>query len=114
MVEKMMIDLTEMTDGGKVSNLSGRPRGIAARIRYELNWENTDDIRDVKIIVPTNVDSITPSFFQGMFGSAFIVLGRNRNQFFEHFDFEVSPLVMNQVEQGVAALEISRDLADLT
>lgn len=114
MVEKMMIDLTEMTDGGKVSNLSGRPRGLAARIRYKLDWHNVEDVRDVKITVPSNVDSITPSFFQGMFGSAFIVLDRNRTKFFDHFDFDVSPLVLNQVEQGIAALEISRDLADLT
>lgn len=108
-----MIDLAEMTDGGRVSNLSGRPRGLAAREKYGLSWETAEDARALTIRVPYNVDSLTPSFFQGMFGAAFSALKKDRNQFFRYVSFDVPSLIRPQIEQGISALEISRDLADL-
>lgn len=107
------VNLADMTDGGRIPNLSGRPRGLAARAKYNLDWQDESQARRITIIVPEELDSLTPSFFQGMFGAAFRALGRNRTRFFENFEFEASRLIRAQVEQGLSALEISRDLNDL-
>ena len=109
----LTVDLAEMTDNGRVTNLSGRPRGLAAREKYGLNWRDLTDARVVHIIIPNNLDSLTPSFFQGMFGAAFPAVKKDRGQFFKYIIFEAPPLLTPQIDQGLAALEITRDLSAL-
>lgn len=112
-MENQLVDLAEMTDNGRVTNLSGRPRGLAARERYGLQWESVNDARQVTIHIPYSVDSLTPSFFQGMFGAAFTALEKKRDRFFEFFVFDAPAMIKPQIDQGLSALEISRDLSDL-
>lgn len=113
MENPLTVDLAEMTEDGRVTNLSGRPRGLAARQKYGLEWHSLSDARKVVIQVPYSVDSLTPSFFQGMFGAAFSALEKKRDRFLDFFVFDAPPLIKSQIEQGMSALEISRDLADL-
>lgn len=111
---ELTVNLAEMTDGGRIPNLSGRPRGLAARSYYHLDWSSMADVRRIVVKVPQEVDSLTPSFFQGMFGAAFRALGKDRNRFHQSFTFDANNLIQAQIEQGLSALEISRDLTDLS
>lgn len=113
MENELTVNLAEMTDGGRIPNLSGRPRGLAARSHYHLDWTSVADARRTVVKVPEEVDSLTPSFFQGMFGAAYKVLGKNRTRFYENFTFDANNLIKAQIEQGLSALDISRDLTDL-
>lgn len=103
------IDLTELTGGGKVQNLSGRLRGLAAREMYHLDAFDLDGA-PVRVIVPDYVYSLTPSFFQGLFGKSVQASGSNSDKFFQHFEFVAPPSVLQQIERGLSAVLTSRDL----
>ncbi|MGP1354550.1 MAG: hypothetical protein ACTS1Z_14635 [Parasphingopyxis sp.] len=108
-----MIDLAELTDGGRIANLSGRHRGLAAMTKFGLDWTNAESVRPMEVIVPDTIDSITPSFIQGMFGKTFEILGHSRDAFYGKFQFRASPSIADQVERGVTAILTSRDLRDI-
>lgn len=112
-MEPMQINLGDLTDGGKVANLSGRHRGLAARTYFGLDWHSHSEVRPAVINVPAELDSITPSFLQGMFGSSMQAIGNNRDRFLEVFHFVASAHLMGQLEDGISAMLTSRDLADL-
>ncbi len=109
----MEINLGELTDGGKVANLSGRHRGLAARAHFGLDWHSASEVKPAVINVPADLDSITPSFLQGMFGSSMQAVGSSRARFLEVFHFVASAHLMGQLEDGISAMLTSRDLADL-
>lgn len=113
MTERTMIDFADLTDGGRISNLSGRNRGLAARAKYHLDWTAPADAEELTIRVPENLDSITPSFIQGMFGRALAVLNSDEAAFFSKFHFEAPAFILEQIRGGVLALRTSRDLRDL-
>lgn len=60
------IDLGELTHGRSIL-LSGHERGVSARALYNLDSLESDDAV-VSIVAPENLDAITTSFVQGMFG----------------------------------------------
>lgn len=113
MTATQIIDFAELTENGQVANLSGRHRGLAAREKYNLDWGTEQDVHDLEIIVPRSLDSVTPSFIQGMFGRALEVLGLDEKKFFTRVHFNADPYIVDQVRLGVAALRTSRDLKDL-
>lgn len=107
-----MIDLEELTGDGRVQNLSGRMRGLAARERFgidELDRGGTP----VEVHVPEYVYSLTPSFFQGLFGASVHALGDNADRFHNRFKFIAPPIVLQQIERGLRAALTSRDLGDV-
>ena len=96
------INLSELTGGGEVRNLSGHERGLAARAKFGM--DNCDRATEtVKIIVPSQIYTVAPSFFQGMFSNSVHHFG-NRAAFFDHYSFDASPVVLRQVGRGVDAL----------
>ena len=107
-----MIDLEELTGAGRVQNLSGRLRGLAAREKFHL--EEMDRSGEmVEVRVPDYVYSMTPSFFQGLFGSSVHALGDDERLFRERFRFVAPAIVLQQIERGLAATLTSRNLNDI-
>lgn len=113
MTATQIIDFAELTENGQVANLSGRHRGLAAREKYHLDWESEKDVRDLEVIVPGTLDSVTPSFIQGMFGRALEVMGSDETSFFNRIHFQADAYIVDQIRMGVSALRTSRDLKDL-
>lgn len=99
-----MINLDSLTDGGRVRNLTGHERGLAARSEFELSkFDEADDI--VEVHVPSDIDAITVSFFQGMFAESVKAAGAD---FLEKYHFHASPSVMEQVMRGVQRVRTIR------
>lgn len=107
-----MINLEALTGGGKVHNLSGRLRGQAARDEFNLDLLDRSD-EPVEVHVPSYVYSVTPSFFQGLFGDSFRACGHDVKRFRSHYVFVAPSIVLEQFERGIAALSTSRDLGDV-
>lgn len=106
------INLEELTGAGKVHNLSGRLRGQAAREKFQL--DDLDKAEDeVEVIVPSYIYSVTPSFFQGLFGDSVRAFDNDVQRFRKHFRFTAPAIVMQQVERGLSAILTSRDLKDV-
>jgi hypothetical protein len=106
------INLGELTGNGKVHNLSGRLRGQAARKMFQIDdIDRRDDA--VEVIVPGYVYSLTPSFFQGLFGDSVKAHGNDPSRFLARFRFVAPSIVLEQVERGLSAVLTSRDLKDV-
>lgn len=107
-----MIDLEELTGDGRVQNLSGRLRGLAAREKFHIDdLDRTENVVEVR--VPDYVYSLTPSFFQGLFGDSVNTLGNSEQTFRSHFRFVAPAIILQQIERGLAAALTSRDLSDV-
>ena len=104
---KTMIDLTEMTRG-EVNILVGYSYGEKARLSYDLDAVDEQDI-PVTIILPHELETITPSFVQGFFGKSVLKVGRKK--FFEHYKFQDWPRsLMDQVNAGIELALMDRPL----
>lgn len=91
------IELSQFTKGD-VRNLSGQERGV--RARQEFNVDALDvDPNPVLVRVPHDIDAISPSFFRGMFSLSILALGATG--FSNHYIFDASVQVLEQVEQVV-------------
>jgi hypothetical protein len=101
-----LINLGELTRGGEVHNLSGHERGLAARAHFELDAADVGP-EPVEVVVPPDVYTLTPSFFQGMFANSVTKAG-NRPNFLKRFSFKASPIVMRQIERGIASVGFNR------
>jgi hypothetical protein len=102
------IDLGELTRDGTVHNLSGHERGVAAREYFHLDELEASD-EDIRVVVPLDVYTLTPSFFQGMFARSVRALGGDRERFLARFRFKAAPVVLRQVDRGIEATRIRRD-----
>lgn len=92
------IDLTLYTAGGKVRNLSGKDRGLAARKDFDLDTLDIGPDGN-KVIIPSYVYAISTSFFCGMFGHSYNSLGQTG--LLKKYHFEVSPQIKKQIDQGL-------------
>lgn len=93
-----VIDLTEITKG-EVRNLSGHPRGVAARDHFDLS--ELDEAEDVVCVVfPDNLLSVAPSFVQGMFAGSYRALG-SEEAFRRHYRWRATDLIEQQLERGL-------------
>jgi hypothetical protein len=107
-----MIDLEALTGEGSVQNLSGRLRGLAAREMFRLDeLDATGEIVEVR--VPEYVYSLTPSFFQGLFGESVHAVGDSADSFRQRFHFLAADIVLEQVERGLNAALTTRDLGSV-
>lgn len=102
------IDLERLTGDGKVHNLSGRERGLAARRMYHLDEIEKSD-EPVDVIVPEYIYSLTPSFFQGFFGETVRARGYDAASFKRRFRFKAPDIVLQQLDRGLAAILTNRD-----
>jgi hypothetical protein len=101
------IDLAALTDNGRVRNLTGHERGIAAREQFDLN--SLDAAQEaIEVRVPDDLDAITISFFQGMFADSVRKVGSG---FLEHYRFHASPEIMEQVLRGIDRVNTVRGSA---
>lgn len=91
------IQLAELTRG-EVRNLSGQERGQAARAAFKVD-ELDKAAEPVLVSVPANVDTINPSFFRGMFALSILTLGVGG--FSNHYIFDATPQVLEQVQQAI-------------
>jgi hypothetical protein len=67
----------------------------------------------VEVHVPDYVYSLTPSFFQGLFGESVHALGNDKGSFLAHFRFIAPPIVLQQIERGLTAALTSRDIGEV-
>lgn len=109
-MEKKMIDLDVLTDHGKVHNLSGHDRGVAARAEFGL--DQLDQQSDqVDIIVPDHIYAVSPSFIQGLLAGSFQHAAYDRSAFFARYSLVASDLIRRQFERGISAILMNRDLS---
>lgn len=101
----MQIELVNFTDG-KVRNLSGHERGLAAREFFSL--DSLDDSEDmITVLVPEELDAIATSFFQGMFAASIQRL-QGADGFRTHYRFSASPELLEQIDRGIRRVTMRR------
>lgn len=94
-----MIDLAKFTGERRVRNLSGKERGVAARVDLRLD-EIDRGPDEVTVIVPDFLDTISPSFFQGLFSESIRTL-KGRDAFLRKYRFKASEGIMQWIEIGI-------------
>lgn len=104
--EITMIDLGVLAEHGKVRNLAGKERGVAARETLRLDQLDAADAI-VDVIVPEYLDTISPSYFQGLFSESIEKL-HGRSGFLEKYRFKASDQMMRWVEVGIRNATSSR------
>lgn len=98
------IELKELTGDGRVHSLSGQERGVEARRRFGLDQLDHLD-EQVTIDVPSDLDAISPSFFQGMFAESLVeVFNRDQDKFLQHYSFRAPTHVLGQIHRGIMAV----------
>jgi hypothetical protein len=110
MMGKAMIDLDILTDNGKVHNLSGHDRGLAARERFALDGFD-HGVATVDIRVPDHIYAVSPSFVQGLLAASFAALGSSRDAFFARYNLVATDLIKRQFERGISAILTDRSLS---
>jgi hypothetical protein len=105
----VLIDLDVLTQG-KVHNLSGHERGLAARRLFNLDQlDRQADL--VEIRVPDHIYGVSPSFLQGLFSGSVQALGHSREGFFGHYRLIATELVERQFDRGLSAILTNRDFS---
>lgn len=94
-----IVDLGTLMKGGRIRNLSGRERGIAAR--KELKIDDLDSLpTTVEIVIPDHVDAISPSYFQGLFSQS-VARFHGREGFLKKYRFKASDNAMEWIDIGI-------------
>lgn len=94
-----MIDLARFAGERRVRNLSGKERGMAARA--DLHLDQLDKEPDqVTVVVPEFLDTISPSFFQGLFSESIRAL-KGKDAFLNKYQFKASEDMMRWIEIGI-------------
>lgn len=105
-----MINLDVLTENGKVHNLSGHDRGLAARREFALDrYDAGSDV--VEIVVPDHIYAISPSFVQGLLAASVQKFGLSRDAFFKRYSLTASDLIKRQFDRGISAILTNRDLS---
>lgn len=100
------IQLERLTQG-RVRSLSGQERGFAARELFDV--DALDGAAEPVIVrVPTNLDSISPSFLRGMFALSILTLGSAG--FLNHYVFDAPAEIQEQVDRAVRGTMSNQDL----
>lgn len=103
------VDLDVLTQG-KVHNLSGHERGLAARTLFALDMLDQAS-QPVEVRIPEHIYGISPSFIQGLFSASVIALGSSKDAFFEHYRLVATDLVRRQFDRGLSAILTDRDFS---
>jgi hypothetical protein len=102
----VQINLDRLTGEGRVRNLSGKERGVAARAELGLSALDAKD-DDVVVVVPDYVDTISPSYFQGLFSQSIKHL-HGRDGFLQKYRFKATSQAMRWIEIGIRNATSSR------
>ena len=105
----LSIDLEILTQG-KVHNLSGHMRGLAARKMFGLD-ELDKASEEVEIIVPEHIYGVSPSFIQGLLSASVLSLGASPEAFFAHYRLKASDLIRSQFDRGLSAILTDRNFS---
>jgi len=107
MTKDLVIDLKFLTKG-EVRVLIGRERGIAARRHFEL--DELDHQQDtVTVLIPDNLNSISPSFFQGMFAKS-VRFFKDQESFLRHYKFDATVSAWRDILIGIRDIQLRREL----
>lgn len=109
-MDKVMINLDLLTDNGKVHNLSGHERGLAARAAFNLDALD-NYAGPIDICVPEHIYAVSPSFVQGLLSTSFQNLGRSRENFFGRYNLVATDIIKRQFDRGISAILMNRDLS---
>lgn len=106
MMATQVLNLDVLTDNGRVKNLAGKERGQAAR--QQLKIDELDTSPDViEIIVPAYVDTISPSFFQGLFSGSIQRLA-GKAGFLQKYRFSASEQARQWIDLGIRNATVIR------
>jgi len=101
------INLGAIAGEKRVRNLSGKERGIAAR--QKLGLDALDQFPgEIAVIIPDFVDTISPSFFQGLFSQSIRAL-HGKAAFLKKYHFVANDSIKRWIEIGVRNASSSRD-----
>jgi hypothetical protein len=101
------INLDVIAGQGRTRNLSGKERGLAARAQLHLDAIEQSP-GEICILVPDYVDTISPSFFQGLFSQSIRALN-GKDQFLNKYRFVASDSIKRWIEIGIRNASSSRD-----
>jgi hypothetical protein len=93
-----MLDISVLAGDGATSVLSGKQRGMQARIDFKLDDLDARD-EDVTVRLSEVVEAITPSFVLGMFGKSVRLCG-SVDSFFDKYKFNTKPYIIAQLRRG--------------
>lgn len=100
------VDLGNLTNNGIMHNLCGKSFGTQAMKKFGLDWNSIEDIHNVSIIIPTYIDSVGPSFIEGMFANMVSVIGYDQDKFNQLVEFSTNREISEQISIGLRALFI--------
>lgn len=100
------IDFGTLTEG-KVHNLSGHDRGLAARRSFRLDELDTDGVKHL-VRIPDDIYGISPSFIQGLFADTLRSLNNSLEEFERCYEFEATDLIQRQIARGLQNILIDR------
>jgi len=104
----MKINLMDVTDNGRVHNLSGKGHGENVREHFDLDRLDEED-GCVEVIVPNDIYAISSSFFSGMFSRSIQNLG-GEERFLEKYIFRSHPELMRQIYHGLSHSSAERNI----
>lgn len=102
-----VINLEQVAPAGKVRNLSGKERGVAARLALSLDSIEDTEV-EIEIIVPDFIDTISPSYFQGLFSESIRKFG-GKAGFLEKYKFTAPSDIFAWIDLGIRNSTSSRD-----
>ncbi|WP_102225442.1 hypothetical protein [Acidimangrovimonas sediminis] len=105
-MQEMTIDLNAVTGTKHIRNLSGKERGIAARQHFCLDSIDGQP-GTVEVRIPEYVDTISPSFFQGLFSQSIAAL-HGKDAFLKKYHFIVNEQQKRWVDVGIRNATSSR------
>jgi len=101
------ISLDTVAGKGRTRNLSGKERGIAARKELRLDeYDNAPG--EIVVRFPDYIDTISPSFFQGLFSQSIRVLS-GKDHFLKKYRFEANDSIKRWIKIGIRNASSSRD-----
>ncbi|MER9357710.1 hypothetical protein NKI61_31355 [Mesorhizobium sp. M0514] len=101
-----MINLGVLAQDGRVRNLSGKERGVAAREALSIDKLDRES-GVVNVVVPDYLDAISPSYFQGLFSQSIARL-HGRERFLEKYHFQASDQIKQWIDIGIRNATSSR------
>lgn len=92
------IDLGRLTDGGRITNLSGKEKGQQARELFGLDQIDARG-ETVMVVCPDNLRNISSSFFLGMFSQSVRRLGKDA--FLSRYRFQADAEIWAAIMHGI-------------
>ncbi len=95
------INFDDITDDGNITYLSGKNKGLAARVKFNLDNLDTSD-ESVNVTIPEQV-GCNESFLGGLFSNSISLLG-SRSSFLHKYKFiKISDEVSERLSDVITA-----------